>query len=63
MPEILCKYKISLMRKAVEKYGNGISMCGKAQTWDECFTIANSRIIFWFNVGKFSYTTTMEVIE
>ena len=43
--------KASLMRKAVEKYGN-ISFCGNAKTWDECFTDENGEVMFWFNVGK-----------
>jgi len=53
--------KASLMRKAVEKYGD-ISLCGPTKTWDECFTVNNGEVLFWFNVGKNTYCEK-EVIQ
>jgi len=49
---IPCEQKVSLMRKAAEKYGDNISLCGPTKSWDDCFTIENGEILFWFNVGK-----------
>ena len=40
-----------MVEKAKAEFGN-ISYCGKASSWEECFTIIDGDLMFWFNVGK-----------
>lgn len=48
-----------LMKHAHRKYGDKITMCGRAKTWAECFTVEAGELWFWFNVeipeGKSTY--------
>jgi len=43
--------KEELKAAAVEQYGS-IEPCGDKTHLDQCFTVADNKILFWFNVGN-----------
>ena len=38
------------MLEEAKKFGN-IGYCGKAKSWNECFTVEDGHLMLWFNVG------------
>jgi hypothetical protein len=39
--------------------GKDITYCGNETNWDDCFTVINKKLIFWYNVGKHTYAKTI----
>ena len=52
--------KEQLIREAVEKHGK-IYPCGDNTRLDDCFTVTDDHILFWFNLD--SETTKMLAME
>ena len=48
--------KSQLIERAIEKYEE-ITPVGRCQTLDDCFTIVDDKLCFWFNKPKEGFTT------
>ena len=48
--------KSQLIERAIEKYEE-ITPVGHCQSLDECFTIEDNKLLFWFNKPKEGDTT------
>ena len=46
--EKLTEQQLQLIDRAKAQYGE-ISYCGKAESWNECFTEDDGELCFWFN--------------
>jgi len=50
---ISAERKLGLLTRAANRHPKeGISFCGQATCWDECFTVELGLLVFWYNVGK-----------
>ncbi|MCP3927315.1 MAG: hypothetical protein GY714_32565 [Desulfobacterales bacterium] len=51
------KQKAELIKMAMKKNpGSELIPCGKRSTLDECFTVFENKILFWFNTTNSSST-------
>jgi len=48
---IMNERKERLFHTALLQY-NRIFPCSECDTWDECYTLENNRILFWFNTDE-----------
>jgi len=55
MKNISDERKLRLLTRAVQRHPEGISFCGVATRWDECFTVELGLLVLWYNVGKDSH--------
>jgi len=55
------KAKKMLKLEAEEDHpGKEITYCGNGKNWDDCFTVLGNKFIFWYNVGKNTYTKMID---
>lgn len=58
------KAKSILRWKAIKRHPDKLlSYCGSAICWDDCFTVFNGELIFWYNVGKNTHAEKLILAE
>ncbi len=49
-----------LAARAIERHpGKMLTYCGSKKCWNDCFTIINNKLVFWYNIGEGTFNEVL----